>query len=33
VFEADAVAEEMKNCELYDEVHIEESDNGIKKTV
>jgi hypothetical protein len=25
VFEADALAEEMKECELYDEVHIEDN--------
>jgi hypothetical protein len=33
VFEADVTAEDMKECGLYDEVHIEESDNGTKKTV
>jgi len=33
VFEADMLAEEMKKCGLYDEVHIEEYDSGIKKTV
>lgn len=30
VFEADALAEEMKECGLYDEVHVEETDNGTK---
>jgi hypothetical protein len=33
VFEADVAAEEMKECGLYDEVHIEESEDGTKKTV
>lgn len=30
-FSADAVAEELKECSLYDEVHIEESEDGTKK--
>jgi hypothetical protein len=30
VFEADAVADDMKNCGLYDEVHIEETSDGPK---
>jgi hypothetical protein len=30
VFSADTVAEEFKECGLYDEVHIEETDNGTK---
>jgi hypothetical protein len=30
VFEADALAEEMKECDLYDEVHIEDTNDGTK---
>jgi hypothetical protein len=30
VFSADAVADELKECSLYDEIHIEESEDGTK---
>jgi hypothetical protein len=31
IFSADTKADELKECSLYDEIHIEESEDGTKK--